>query len=135
MSNVDLLQRLYPTRVKSLQQTLEDTPQTVRPTVTLADAENRQISRYFVQMVTDTPYIVEVDKTQFERFKRNPRFNTFELMWSIVGKKESVRKSNNVVIYGVEDINREKVITADLTMPGIRLYIQDYTEFWFSEAI
>jgi hypothetical protein len=134
MSDIELLEQLYKSRSTKIREQYEDVPKAVSPVVTLSDAENGYLFRYFVQMVTDKRYIIEVDRQQFERFKENPRFNTKKLIWKIVGPKESIRKPNSIV-YGVADINREEVIREDLTMPGLRLYIQDYTEFWFSENV
>lgn len=135
MTDFELLQRLYPRDANEMRETMEILPSTVKPIVTLRDAENKYIIRYFVQMVTDPNFIVEVDKTQYEDLKSNPRFLTLQLKWKIVGKKESERKSSNVVIYGVGDINREAVLNADLTMKGLKRYITNYTEYWFAEDV
>jgi len=134
MSNTSLLAELFPRDAKKIQETYEVGPQPVKPVVTLRDADNKYIDRYFVQMVTDPNYIVEVDNIQYDTFKSNPRFNSAKVRWKIVGKKESVRRSGNTVLYGVEDINRDEILRTNLTMPGIRLYITDYTEFWVFEG-
>jgi cell division septal protein FtsQ len=133
MTDFKKLQLLYKKNAKQVQETFEIMPSVVKPIVTLSDAENKYITRYFIQLVTDKDYIVEVDKIQFENLKNNPRFNCLKLQWKIVGKKESERKTVNVVIFGVQDINRETILKADLTMAGLKQYITDYTEFWFAE--
>jgi len=133
MSNTRLLATLYPQTAKNIQAVYEAGPEPTRPVVTLRDVDARYLDRYFVQMVTDRDYIVEVDKVQYELFKTNPRFTTVVVRWKIVGKKESIRTAGNTVLYGVDELNREEILRADLTIPGIRRYIRDYTEFWFSE--
>jgi hypothetical protein len=134
MSNTDLLKAIFSQNANEIQGIYEAGPQYVKPVVTLRDADTRYIDRYFVQMVTDPNYIIEVDNIQYDTFKSNPRFTSAKVRWKIVGKKESIRTAGNTILYGVADINRDEILRTDLTMPGIRLYIRDYTEFWVSEG-
>lgn len=133
MTDTRRLTLLYNTDAKEIQELFEVMPTTIKPTVSLSDAENGYITRHFLQLVTDKDYIIEVDKIQFENLKINPRFNSLKLKWKIVGRPESERKASNVIVQGIADINREEILKADLTMPGIKRYITDYTEFWFGE--
>jgi hypothetical protein len=133
MSNTDLLKAIFSENATEIQDIYEVGPQYVKPVVTLRDADSLYIDRYFVQAVTDPNYIVEVDNIQYDTFKTNPRFTSAKIRWKIVGKQESIRTTGNTVLYGVGDINRDEILRTDLTMPGIRLYIRDYTEFWVSE--
>jgi hypothetical protein len=110
-------------------------PSQVLPTVTQTDAKNKFIMRYFVRQVTDKDFIVEVDNSQYEEFKENPRFITTTVKWKIVGKKQNMTLLNGVTIFGVEDTNRVVVSEADLTFGGLLKYITSYLGYWFAEEV
>lgn len=134
MINEFYLNKLYSDSYKDFS-VYEQQPSTVRPTVTQGDAENGYIYRYFVRQVNDESFIVEVDEKQYDEFQNNPRFITCKIRWKIVGKKENLNVANNVIIYGVLDVNRQVVANADLTFGGLRKYIVDYAQFWVGETI
>ncbi len=50
-----------------------------------------------------------------------------------MGKKETYMLLTGANIYGVGDMNRIEVANADLVFGGLKNYISDYLEFWFSE--
>lgn len=133
MIDMDLLTTLYKDNRQTLLEILDKSPQPVTPVVTQSDATAGFIIRYFVKPVNDDTYIVEVDLKQYERFKKNFRFNTTKLQWKIVGKQETIKLQNGVNVYGVADINRIEVINTDLTFKGIRNYITNYLDFWVAE--
>lgn len=132
MINTNLFSLIYSDNNKLVTQ-LQETPEIATPIITQSDVENRFFSRYFVRPTNEKNYVVEVDNKQYSNFKQNPRFNTVEVKWKIVGKKETIELFPNVYLYGVEDVNRQEVISQDLTFGGLREYITNYTEFWFSE--
>jgi len=133
MIDMDLLDILYKDNKQDLLQILDKLPHPVKPVVTQSDAVAGFITRYFVKLVNDDYYIVEIDLKQYERLKKNFRFATTKLQWKIVGKKETLMLQTGVNIYGVADTNRLEVINADLTFKGIRNYISDYLELWVTE--
>ena len=135
MIDIKLLQKLYKSDEQRLTQILEETPTQSLPIVTQADAKNGFIIRYFARQVTDKNFIVEVDNTQYEELKENPRFVTTKIKWQIVGKKQNMTLLNGVIISGVEDINRIVVSEADLTFGGLLRYITSYLEYWFAEEV
>lgn len=133
MNNDELLKKLYGPSAEDVKETYEPLPAPSKPIITLQDVDNKFIERYFVQLANVPDYIVEVSKTEFTSLKKNPRFVTTMIKWRIVGKKETITRPNNVVILGTEDLNRNAVMKADLTMRGIRKYITDYTQYWYAE--
>ena len=135
MIDADLLQKLYKSDERQLTDILDKMPLQVLPTVTQTDAKNGFIIRYFVRQVTDKNFIVEVDNSQYEEFKENPRFVTTTVKWKIIGKKQNMTLSNGSKIFGVEDANRVVVSEADLTFGGLLKYITSYLEYWFAEEV
>lgn len=135
MIDTKLLNQLYKDDMEKLSKILLGRPTPVRPIVTQTDAEKTFIYRYFVRSANDTDFVVEVDKNQYQEFKKNPRFIALEIKWKIVGKKENEQLRTGIIVYGVTDINRQTVLNADLTFGGLKKYIQDYAEFWVAEKI
>lgn len=135
MIDTKLLQKLYKSDEQRLTRILDEMPTQSLPIVTQSDAKNKFITRYFVRQVTDKDFIVEVNNTQYEELKENPRFVTTQIKWKIVGKKQSMTLLNGVVISGVEDTNRVVVSEADLTFGGLLKYITSYLEYWFAEEV
>lgn len=135
MIDADLIQKLYKSDEQRLTRILDEMPAQSLPIVTQTDAKNGFIIRYFVRQVTDKGFIVEVDNSQYEELKENPRFVTTTVKWKIVGKKQNMTLLNGVTIYGVEDTNRVVVSEADLTFGGLLKYITSYLEYWFAEEV
>jgi hypothetical protein len=135
MIDIDLIQKLYKSDEQRLTRILDEMPTQSLPIVTQTDAKNGFITRYFVRQVTDKGFIVEVDNSQYEELKENPRFVTTTVKWKIVGKKQNMTLLNGVTIYGVEDTNRVVVSEADLTFGGLLKYITSYLEYWFAEEV
>ena len=133
MTDNDLLNKLYGKRARDIKDTFQPLPVASRPIVTLQDVDNKFVERYFLQMVNDKNYILEVNKTEFNNFKNNPRFLGIMIKWRIVGKKETETRPGNVSILGTIDLNRNSVLQADLTMNGLRYYLKDYSEYWYAE--
>lgn len=134
MTDIKLIQKLYPKDKNNIIKTYEVRPQVMPPIVTLSDLENKYIKRYFVRPSNHTDYVTEIDERQFSDFKNNPRFVTVMIKWRIVGKKETIKMSNGINSLGVRDTNKETVRKADLTFGGLMKYITDYTEYWQAEG-
>ena len=135
MIDIALVQKLYKSNEQKLIDILDKMPSQVLPTVTQTDAKNKFIIRYFVRQVTDKDFIVEVDNSQYEEFKENPRFVATAVKWKIVGKKQNMTLLNGTTIFGVEDTNRVTVSETDLTFGGLLRYITSYLEYWFAEEV
>lgn len=129
----DVVQKFYKSKESELRELLDINPIPVRPVVTQQDATVGFLTRYFIRPVNDKTHIVEIDKKQYDNLKSNPRFIVVTIKWKIVGKKETRVLQNGANIYGVADMNRIEVADADLKFGGLKDYIGNYLEFWFSE--
>jgi hypothetical protein len=133
MIDTDVVQKFYKKKESELRDLLDINPIPVRPVVTQQDATNGYLFRYFIRPVNDKTHIVEIDKKQYDILKSNARFITVSIKWKIVGKRETNTLQNGANMYGVGDMNRIEVADADLKFGGLKDYIGDYLEFWFSE--
>lgn len=133
MINTELITLLKKESDSSFMKSLVATPIISLPVVTQSDANKKFLTRYFVRQVNDKFSVVEIDKKQYDQFKKNPRFITTEIDWKIVGKTETEYLPSGVPVYGVSDTNRQAVSNADLTFEGLRNYITNYLEFWIAE--
>jgi len=128
-----VVDELYKKKESDLKDLLNINPYPARPVVTQQDAKAGYLTRYFIRPVNDASTIMEIDKTQYENLKSNVRFVSISVKWRIVGKKETKMFATGVNIYGVGDMNRIEVANADVTFGGLKNYISDYLDFWFSE--
>jgi hypothetical protein len=133
----ELNQKLYSGKPEgtSFPKILTQSPFSVPPIVTRQDFNDGFLMRYFIRSVTDSTYILEIDNTQFENFKENPRFVVTSLRWKIVGKKETQINSMGIKNIGVKDYNILETSKTDLTFGGLKRYITDYLQFWLAETI
>lgn len=134
MIDETLLRKLYPKASQQYVNSLETMPTPSPAFITSNDIANKYVTRYFIRVVNDASYVVEVDRRQFEEYKRNPRFLTTSIRWKIVGVKETATVPSGAVINGVADTNRQSVLNADLTFGGLKYYITDYLQYWQSEV-
>lgn len=133
MLDRQVVEELYKKKEQELTDLLDINPVPSRPVVAQKDAIQGYLMRYFIRPVNDKSMIVEIDKNQYENLKSNARFVSVAVKWKIVGKKETNRLRNGANMYGVSDMNRIEVANADITFGGLKTYISDYLEFWFSE--
>lgn len=133
MLNNEVVDKFYKTRKSEMRDLLSVNPQLATPVVTQQDAKQGYIMRYFVRPVNDSTNITEIDKNQYEILKSNARFITAEVKWKIVGKQETRPFDSRVNIYGIGDMNRMEVANVDANFGGLKNYISNYLEFWFSE--
>lgn len=134
MIDSELLQKIYSTKAAEYTRFIDKMPSQTKPIITQQDVLNKYVIRYFLRIVNDKSFIIETNNREYSVFVSNPRFIGCELNWKIVGRKETIALKNGSNLYGVEDANRITVADADLTFGGLRTYISDYLEYWFSEG-
>ena len=134
MIDSELLQKIYSTKAAEYTRFIDKMPSQTKPIITQQDVLNKYVIRYFLRIVNDKSFIIETNNREYSVFVNNPRFIGCELKWKIVGRKETITLKNGSNLYGVEDANRITVADADLTFGGLRTYISDYLEYWFSEG-
>lgn len=133
MIDNELLQKIYPQKASEYEKTIDKMPTPAKVIITQQDVANKYVTRYFIRAVNDKTNIIEINKREYTKFNTNPRFIGCTLQWKIVGKKNTLSVSSGALLYGVEDTNRIAVSDVDLTFGGLRNYISDYLEHWFSE--
>lgn len=133
MIDNELLQKIYPQKANEYERIIDKMPTPSKVIITQQDVANKYVTRYFIRAVNDKTHIIEINKKEYTKFNINPRFICCELRWKIVGKKNTLTVSSGAMLYGVEDTNRITVSDVDLTFGGLRNYISDYLEHWFSE--
>jgi len=130
-----VVEELYKKKEQKLKELLNIYPTSIRPIVTQKDVTLGYIMRYFIRPVNDKTVVMEIDKNQYENLKSNTRFITASVKWKIVGVKETRTLLTGITIYGIGDMNRIEVANVDLNFGGLKTYISDYLEFWFSESL
>lgn len=76
------------------------------------------ITRYFLRILSNKT-VIEIDKTQYDRFGKNPLYAVISFKWYINGRLENTESANGV-IKGVLSknstiLNYYKVIMPELT--------------------
>jgi hypothetical protein len=130
-----MLNKLFasPVERKAWATILTNIPVPYKPEITQSDVRDGFMHRYFVRRVNDINNIVEIDKSQYTAFKKNPLYVVADVRWRIIGRANTLI-SNGVKNEGVRDINIRTVSNEDLTFGGLTKYIADYTEFWIGET-
>jgi hypothetical protein len=130
--DTNFLRQLYAnqSQEKTFPTSLTAAPTSALPIITSVEVADGFVTRYFIRSVTDTSYILEIDKRQYELFKQNPRFVTTQVKWKIVGKTETTITEYGAKNLGVRDYNILQVSKADLTFGGLQRYIRNYLEYW-----
>ena len=108
------------------------TPLDARPIITEADIRRGSVLRYFAQSVS-TRKIYEIDRVQFNIFKKDPYYVTLQLPWIITGKLESTVVNNNTVL-GVREQNERIVNFYNRTMPGLTRKLRDPLEYFIETS-
>jgi hypothetical protein len=88
------------------------------PKITLDDIRAGYVTRYFLQILSNKT-VIEIDKTQYDRFGKNPLYAVISFKWYINGRLEDTESANGV-IKGVLSknstiLNYYKVIMPELT--------------------
>ena len=85
------------------------------------------ILRFFVKN-KKTRKIKEITRDQVNIFKNDPRYEVAEIQWTIVGPVED-QIINGFKYEGAATKNRKAVEKAEITFPGIKDYLTNYSEF------
>lgn len=91
------------------------------------DYKNKSFTRYFTKDKRSGK-ILEVDKTEFNRVKKIPAHLTVSLNWYLEGPAEDTRY-RGYMYYGASTRNRNTVLEANKSLPGIKNYLKDLSEF------
>jgi hypothetical protein len=107
------------------------------PVPTKLEITNGEIVRYFARFAThvNTDDIVEISQQTYQSILSNKLYTKVSIRWKIRGSLEDevglTTEGDPITLYkGVITSNRDSVLLADETMPGIRFNINDFQRFW-----
>jgi hypothetical protein len=106
------------------------TPLSNRPKVTQDDIVNGYVTRYFVRN-TSTRVVTEIDKTQYQSFRKNPLYQTLTLQWEILGYANNSTGKDGRAIYGTRHKNLVTIDFYDKQMPGLKRILRNPLEYFF----
>lgn len=104
-------------------------PLSNRPKVSADDVANGYVSRYFVRYVTSKK-IVEVDKVQYFKFVKNPKYETLEIKWIIVGNDKDIVLKNGKILPGAATQNKNQLNIFEEKMSGISYMLTNPLEYF-----
>ena len=104
----------------------------VYPVITEADKARKFITRFFIKKLNDS-VITEIDELQYNKWvakKIDPNLYTcIKIQWQIAGELIT-KRINNVLVTSVESNNRQRVLVAEQSMPGIQDKLTNLLQFY-----
>jgi hypothetical protein len=79
--------------------------------------------------------VIEVDKIQYEQFKKNAFYTTLELKWIIVGNDENITSSGGQTIYGTKHKNTQLTAYYNEKMPGLSSVLRNPLEYFYGTKV
>ena len=67
------------------------------PKITRNDVDVGYVVRYFIQLLSNKN-VIEVNKTQFDKFSKLPPYKGISFKWYIAGLNQNVRSKNQVTM-------------------------------------
>jgi hypothetical protein len=97
------------------------------PKITLDDIQAGYITRYFLQILSNK-IVLEIDKTQYDRFGKNSLYTVISLKWYINGKLEDTTSPNGLV-KGVLSKNSAVLDYYKAIIPELTYIIRSNTQY------
>ena len=79
--------------------------------------------------------VVEVDKKQYDKFKKNAFYQTLELKWLIGGVDKDTTTLDNKVVRGTGHKNQVTLDFYNTKMPGLKTIIRNPLEYFSGTRI
>lgn len=108
---------------------MNTTPLSNRPKLTQQDLDIGYVMRYFVQHIS-TKAITEIDATQFAKFQTNPRYETLQLEWYVMGLANDKRAKDGKLLYGTKHKNTVTTVFYNERMPGLIRKLRNPLEYF-----
>lgn len=105
------------------------TPYSNKPKITVTNLSQGYVIRYFVRNVS-TKVITEVDKKQYDAFKQNPLFQTFELQWILTAFANDKTSVDGQTIYGTKHKNTITIEFYNKRYPGLNTILNNPLEYF-----
>jgi len=106
------------------QMTMNNIPYGTRPMITQKDATTGYITRYFIQFLSNKN-IIEVDKTQFDKFATLSFYKGISFKWYINGKIEDTSSEKGVRSKNTATLNYYKTL-----MPELNVIIRNPLQYY-----
>ncbi len=107
-----------------------DIPLSYRPKITQREISQGYVTRYFVQNISISKNIVEINKTQYEQFRRNPYYRAIQFDWIITGNAYDIISPNGKVVTGAATQNSVTTEWYNQSISGLRRHLQNPLEFF-----
>lgn len=92
-----------------------------------ADYQNEFAYRYFVHKINDN-FIIEVSNKNYNNIQKN-LFNKVVVKWHLIGPQKNVYVNGKLYERGIYEKNLEEINTAAKTMPFLKNFITNYTQY------
>ena len=92
------------------------------PKITLDDIRAGYITRYFLQILSNKT-VLEIDKTQYDRFHKNPLYTAVSFRWYITGELVDLQLPNGNISKGVISKNLATINFYSKSIPEIQRFI------------
>lgn len=95
--------------------------------VTQDDYDNKYVIRYFVKKINEFS-VIEVDQSNYNQLSTS-LFAKVLIIWKLTGPLRNVYVDGKLYERGIYETNLEKLNLAAKTMPEIKNFITDYTQY------
>lgn len=108
------------------------TPETFLPNPSEQDYVDGKIIRYFIQKANDKKSpVFEISENLFNDLNSNPFWAKVQLDWKIKGDLEPVfNQKGNLIDVGVRNFNLNQIAKFQKTIPPLRSYLINPTQFY-----
>jgi hypothetical protein len=123
---------MYNNLIESSSLTSLQIPETFLPQPSEQDYIDTKIKRYFIQKANDkiSP-VFEISSGTFKELLQNGYWSKVELEWKIKGDLEPVfNEKGNLIDMGVRNFNLNQIAKFQKTIPPLRSYLINPTQFY-----
>jgi len=92
-----------------------------------SDYKNGFAYRYFVHKINDTS-IIEVSSKNYNNIQKN-LFNKVIVTWHLIGPERNVYVNGKLYEQGIYEKNFKEISVAAQTMPSLKNFITNYTQY------
>jgi hypothetical protein len=119
-------QELIPATIKKISQNKSKGYSFYYPTLSVMDYDRGFFTRYVIKRVNSgLETILEVDKTEYDRAKKDPLYSTAAFSWKISG----AMNTDKMEIPGIVETNQKTLQGLEKTIPGITSYFTNLAQY------
>lgn len=91
------------------------------------DYQNEFAYRYFVHKINDTS-VIEISNKNYDQIQKN-LFNKVVVKWHLIGPARNVYVNGKLYEQGIYEKNLQEINMAAKTMPFLKNFITNYTQY------